>query len=79
MEEGLHVDPQGFVVAVDLGPGFGFAALSWAADSGQDRGDDVVAEGEQGGDGAGGVEWHVVAAGPAGFDDRCFPRIFRRS
>ena len=54
LEEGLHADAEGFVVAVDGGPGGGFAALAGAADAGQDRGDDLVAEGQHGGDGTGG-------------------------
>ena len=45
---------------------------SWVADAGEDRGDDVVAEGEQRGDGAGGVAGYLVAAGAAGFDDELF-------
>jgi len=40
-----------------------------AADTGEDGPDDVVAEREQGGDGAGGVVRDLVTAGPAGFDD----------
>ena len=54
---GLQVDAQGFVVAVDGGPGHGFAAHSWAADTGDDGRDDLVAEGC---DGAGGIGWDVV-------------------
>ena len=46
---------------------FGLAAHPRAADSGQDRGDNVVAEGKQGADGAGGGWRDMVAAGPAGF------------
>jgi hypothetical protein len=45
---------QALVVAVDPGPVSRFAAHAGAADSGQDRGNDVIAEGEQGADGAGG-------------------------
>jgi len=33
--EGLHVDAQGLVVAVDAGTGGGFASESWAADTGE--------------------------------------------
>jgi len=50
-EQGLQVDPQGFVVAIDGGPDHGFAAHSWAADTGDGGRDDLVAEGEEGGDG----------------------------
>src|SRR5205807_1784528 len=64
---GLHADAQGLVVAVGGGPDLGFAAHAGAADPGKDRGDDVIAEGEQGADGAGGGWRDVVAAGPAGF------------
>jgi hypothetical protein len=71
-EEGLHVDPEGFVVSVGLGPVSGLAAASWAADAGQDRADDLVTQGEQGGDGAGGLRWDVVAARPAGLVDQVF-------
>ena len=72
-EQGLQVDAEGFVVAVDGGPGDGFAAFSWAADTGDDGRVDLVAQGEEGGDGAGGIGWDVVAAGPAGFVDEVFP------
>jgi hypothetical protein len=55
---------------------FGSAAHAGAADPGQDRGDDVVAQGQQGGDGAGGVWRDVVAAGPAGFGDELLAAEF---
>ncbi|MGH3814476.1 MAG: hypothetical protein ACRDUV_18815 [Pseudonocardiaceae bacterium] len=58
MEEGLHVDAEGFVVAVDAGPGGGFASQPWAADTGQDGCD------------AGNVGRDLVSAGPAGFGDQ---------
>jgi hypothetical protein len=54
-EQGLPADAEDLVVAVDGGPGLGFAADAAAADPGQDGRDDMVAEGEQRGDGAGGV------------------------
>ena len=60
-EEGLYVDAQGLVVAVDGGPVGGFAAGAGAADSGGDRGDDLVAESKQRRDGAGGLWRDVVA------------------
>jgi hypothetical protein len=69
VEEGLHVGPEGFVVAVDAGPGGWWASPSWGADSGEQGCDDFVANGEQGSNGAGGVGRQVVAAGPAGFGD----------
>ena len=59
MEEGLHVDADLFVVAVDAVPGLGFSTHPWAADAGEDGRDDLVAEGEQGGDGARGQRWNV--------------------
>jgi hypothetical protein len=68
VEEGLHADAEGLVVAVHAGPGGGLASHAGAADPGEDRGDDLVAEGEQGGDGAGGAGRDVVAAGAAGLD-----------
>jgi hypothetical protein len=43
VEEGLHVDAEGFVVAVELGPGVGFASQAWATDTGQDGCDDLLA------------------------------------
>ena len=47
-----------------------------AAHAGGDRGDDLVAEGEQGGDGARSRGRDVVAAGSAGFVDELFPPQF---
>jgi len=52
IEERLHIDTDSFVVTVDAGPVHGFASHAWAAYRGEDRGDDPVGEGEQGGDGA---------------------------
>jgi len=72
VEEGVHVEPEGFVVAVDAGPGGGFASPSWAADTGQDGADDLLAQGEQVGDGAGWLWRQVVAPGSAGFGDQVF-------
>lgn len=43
------------MAAVDVGLVRGLAARVVAADSGQDERDDVIAEGEQGGDGEGRV------------------------
>ena len=60
------------VVTVDGGPGDGFAATSGAADTGQDQGDDLLAEGQRGRDGAGRIVGDVVAPGPAGFGDQLF-------
>jgi hypothetical protein len=51
-EQRLHVDADSFVVTVDAGPVRGFAAHGRAAHRREDRGDDLVAQGQQGGDGA---------------------------
>ncbi|MGH3874028.1 MAG: hypothetical protein ACRDSR_21430 [Pseudonocardiaceae bacterium] len=53
MEQGLHVDADLFVVAVDLGPGGGFVSFPGVVDAGEDGADDVVAQGAQGGGDAG--------------------------
>jgi hypothetical protein len=42
-EEGLHVDAEGFVVAVDCCPVSGFAPKAGAVDAGDDGADDLVA------------------------------------
>src|SRR5204862_2765727 len=80
-EEGQHVDADVFVVAVDGGPGFGFASQPWTANPGEDRGDGLVAEGEQSGDGACCGVRDVVAAAAAGFVDQLvaaqFPQVVR--
>jgi Transposase len=65
VEEGLHVGAEGFVVAVDAVQCAGLRPMRGCG-PGEDRGDDLVAEGEEGGDGAGGVGRDVVAAGAAG-------------
>jgi hypothetical protein len=44
VEEGLHVDAEGFVVAVDAGPVGGFAAHPGASDADEDGCDDVIAQ-----------------------------------
>jgi hypothetical protein len=75
----LHVDADSFVVTVDAGPVRGFASHPWAADPGQDGGDDLVAQGEQGGDRARRGRADVVAAGSAGFGDEVFGRSLRKS
>jgi hypothetical protein len=69
VEESLHLGAESLVVAVDGCPGGGFTSAAGAADACEDRGDDVVAEGEQGGDGAGCLGRGVVAAGAAGLVD----------
>jgi hypothetical protein len=77
VEEGVHADADLFVVAVDGGPGRRLAAEAWAAHAGQDGRDDVVAEGEQGGDGAGGLGREVVAAAASGLVQDDLVPIFR--
>ena len=52
------------------------AVRGWPANPGEDGRDDVVAEGEERGDGAGGVGGDVVAPGPIGFDDELFAAQF---
>jgi hypothetical protein len=65
-EDGLHVGAEGFVVAVGAGPPGGFASGWRGAHAGQDRGNGLVTEGQQGGDKAGGVrECSSGARGPA--------------
>jgi len=69
LEQAVHVDAQSLVVAVDPGPGGRWAAVPRGADSGQQRRDDLVADGEQGGDGAGTCSGHLqvrVFIGTAG-------------
>src|SRR6266581_5511373 len=61
-EEAVHVGAEGFVVAVDSGPGGGHGPVAVDADAGDEGADDVVGEGEQGGDGAGGWGRDLVAA-----------------
>lgn len=73
VEEGLHVDAEGFVVAVDAGPVGGFAAHPGASDAGEDGYDDVVAQCQQGGDGTGCWGGDLVAPGPDGFDETVKP------
>ena len=68
----MHIDTDLFVVAVDAGPVRGFASHARAAQPGEDRGDDLIAEGEQGGDRACGGCPDVVAAASAGFVDELF-------
>ena len=50
----------------------GWPPASWCPDCADEGGDDLVADGEQGGDGARGVAGHVVAAGAARFGDEPF-------
>jgi len=58
---GLRDDVWALVVSVDGGPVGGLAAEPGAADTGQDGADDLVAEGEQAGDGASGLWGDLVA------------------
>ena len=72
----MHVDAESFVVTVDAGQVRGFASQAGAAHRGEDRGDDLVAQGEQGGDGARGQRWDSVAAGACGLVDELFAAKF---
>ena len=76
MEEGVHVDPEGLVVAVDGGPVGGWAASPWYTDSGEDGADDFLAEDDKCGHGAGGLGRDLVAAGASGFDDEVLAAKF---
>ena len=66
LEQGVHAGGERFVVMVDEGEVGWFASSCWGADAGEDRGDDVLAEHEEGADGSGCVGWDVVAATSAG-------------
>jgi hypothetical protein len=68
----LHVNADSFVVAVNAGPVRGFASHPRAAHRGEDRGDDLVAQDEQGGDGARGQRPNPIAAGACAFVDELF-------
>ena len=61
LEQRVHVAAEGFVVLVGVGPGRGLAPSSGDADTRKDRDDDVVAQDQQGGDGAQRLGWGVVA------------------
>ena len=69
VEEVVHVAAEGFVVAVDGGPGGWWSAAAGDADTGEDGGDDVIAQGEDGDDGSGRLGVDVVAAAAARFVD----------
>src|SRR6266571_1880781 len=73
LEERLHADAEIFIVAVDGGPDGGFASSALgAADAGEDGGDDLITQGEQGSDGARGRARDVVAAGSPELGDQAF-------
>ena len=57
----------------------GLAANAGAGNASEDGADYVVAEGKEGGDGAGGVWRDVVAAREPGFAARPLPRSLRMS
>jgi cytochrome c oxidase assembly factor CtaG/putative copper export protein len=69
VEQGAHAGAEDFIVAVEVGARFRWPSRSWSADPSEDRCDDLVAKSEHGGDGAGGLAWHLVPAGPARFED----------
>ena len=80
MEEGAHVVAEVLVVAVDGGVGLGGSPGAGSADAGEDWGDDLIAQGEERGDGPRGLTGDVVAAGPAPvLTTRCLPRSLRTS
>jgi len=70
------MDADLFVVTVDACPLRGFASHAGAADPGEDRGDDPVTQGEQGGDRARGQGRDVVVAGSAGQGGELFGAQF---
>src|SRR4051794_37390302 len=76
VEEFLHGDAELLVVAVDGGPVRRFAALAWAADTGEDGGDDLVAQGDEADQYAGGVGWDPVAVGASDLVDEVFGAEF---
>src|SRR5512142_222557 len=53
-EQGYHLQAERLVVPVDVGPVAGSPADARVGDAGQQRRDDLVPEGEQGADDAGG-------------------------
>ena len=69
VEEGLHGDADLFVVAVGSGPARRSGPAVGAAETGQDGSDDVIAQGDETGDGPCGVGWDVVAVGAADLGD----------
>jgi len=66
VEEGVHGDAEGFVVAVDGSPAGWFASEARAANAGQDGGDDLVAKDKDSGDGASRFGWYVIAPSVCG-------------
>src|ERR1039458_4868569 len=71
-EEGLHVDAERFVVAVDARPSGRLAALTRTADTGEDRVDYVLAKDAERGDRARGLRWNVIAARSLRFREELF-------
>ena len=79
-EEGAHVGSEGVVVAIDLGSGVRWPSWPWpwpwSADAGEDRRDDLVAEGGVARDGAGRFCLDVITAGVGGFLDEVLAADF---
>src|SRR5208282_3425147 len=75
-EQGGHVGSEMFVVLVDGGQPGRDVVVPADLDAGQDRGDDVVAEGEQRRYGPGGRAGQIVAAGARGFADELLAAEF---
>lgn len=75
-EQGGHVCSEVFVVLVDGGQPGRDVVVPADLDAGEDRGDDVVPEGEQGRYGPGGRAGQIVAAGARGFADELLAAEF---
>jgi len=75
-EESAHPDAEGVVVAVDSGSGFRWPAWRWAAEAGEDRRDDLVAEGGDARNDAGRFRADAVTAGASGLLDEIFAAEF---
>jgi hypothetical protein len=65
-QQGLRAGAEVLVAAADGDPGPGIAADAKTADPGQNGRDDTAADGEERGDGTGGIRRDVAAAGTAG-------------
>ena len=63
VEEGAHVVAEVLVVAVDGGVRLGGSPGAGSVDAGEDWGDDLIAQGEERGDGPRGLTGAAVARG----------------
>ena len=75
-EQGGHVGSEVFVVLVDGGQPGRDVVVPADVDAGEDRGDNVVPEGEQGGYCPGGRAGQIVAAGAREFADELLAAEF---